>query len=172
MPSKITTLHFTLPARQRAFVRRRVAEGGYSSVDDYIRELIKQDQRVTRRNGPAIGTASRLRIDTQAELDRMLLDGLDSGTPIPVDDPLWKKVRGSAARIAASWRERHAGSKKVKPRYRVDSRRALDAKVLEAIASSDYQEPTPKWWAKVLAEASARARNNARTKRRRRPATR
>ena len=48
--------------------RDRVSEGGYSSVSESVRELIRADQR--RKAEERIGA--------------VLLEGLDSGPPVPV----------------------------------------------------------------------------------------
>mgnify|MGYP002625430789 CR=1 FL=1 len=57
-----TDMHITLPEPLRAYVEQRVSEGGYGSVSDYVRELIRLDVK---------RTADR-------RLEGMLLEGVDS----------------------------------------------------------------------------------------------
>lgn len=39
-----TTMNISLPDTLRSFVEERVAEGGYSSSSEFIRELIRREQ--------------------------------------------------------------------------------------------------------------------------------
>ena len=68
------TMNVALPESMKSFVQDRVTEGGYSSVSEYIRELIRADQK----------RKAEERIDT------LLLEGLDSGQPIPVTAEYWE----------------------------------------------------------------------------------
>jgi antitoxin ParD1/3/4 len=52
----------------RAFAERRAAEQGYGNLSDYFRDLILKDQK---RQG-------------EARLEKLLLEGLNSGEPIEV----------------------------------------------------------------------------------------
>ena len=42
-------MNVSLPKDQKAFVDRRVEAGGFGSVSDYVRELIRRDQRERTR---------------------------------------------------------------------------------------------------------------------------
>ncbi len=78
------TMNIALPESMKAFVQQRVAEGGYSSVSEYIRELIRTDQK--RRH--------------EERIDALLLEGLQSGEPIEATETYWdEKKRKLAARI-------------------------------------------------------------------------
>jgi antitoxin ParD1/3/4 len=68
------TMNIALPESMKLFVQERVSEGGYSSVSEYVRELIRADQK--RR--------------VEERIDAMLLEGLDSGQPIPVTPEYWE----------------------------------------------------------------------------------
>ncbi len=61
------TMNIALPESMKHFVQERVIEGGYSSVSEYVRELIRADQKrkVSER------------------IDTLLLEGLDSGRRSP-----------------------------------------------------------------------------------------
>ena len=71
------TMNVALPESMKQFVQERVNEGGYSSVSEYIRELIRGDQR--RK--------------VEERIDVLLLEGLDSGQPIPVTLEYWEEKK-------------------------------------------------------------------------------
>ena len=54
------TMNIALPESMKEFVQERVREGGYSSVSEYVRELIRADQK--RK--------------AEERLDALLLEGL------------------------------------------------------------------------------------------------
>ncbi|MDZ8189025.1 MAG: type II toxin-antitoxin system ParD family antitoxin [Nostoc sp. ChiSLP02] len=66
------SINISLPDTMRAYVEQQIAEGGYSSVSEYFRELVLQDQK--HRAKERLGT--------------MLLEGLNSGdaTEMTVQD--------------------------------------------------------------------------------------
>lgn len=47
------TMNVALPESMKSFVQERVSEGGYSSVSEYVRDLIRADQK--RRMEERIG---------------------------------------------------------------------------------------------------------------------
>ena len=61
MPAK--SLHVTLPEKLRRFVELQTEKAGYSSMSDYVQQLIRRDMK--RRE--------------QEKLKNMLLEGLASG---------------------------------------------------------------------------------------------
>jgi antitoxin ParD1/3/4 len=71
------TMNVALPESMKSFVQERVSEGGYSSVSEYVRDLIRADQR--RR--------------MEERIDRLLLDGLNSGEPIEVTAEYWENKK-------------------------------------------------------------------------------
>ena len=68
------TMNIALPESMKHFVQERVSAGGYSSVSEYVRELIRADQK------------------RQAEerIDALLLEGLDSGEPVEIGPGYWE----------------------------------------------------------------------------------
>ena len=72
----MTSMNVSLPESLRKFAEERAAKG-YSSVSEYFRELIREDQK-------------RL---AKERLERLLLEGLDSGEPVPVTPEYWEKLR-------------------------------------------------------------------------------
>jgi antitoxin ParD1/3/4 len=79
------TMNIALPESMKHFVQERVAEGGYSSVSEYVRELIRADQK--RK--------------VEERIDALLLEGVESGQPIPVTEEYWdEKKRKLTERLA------------------------------------------------------------------------
>ena len=78
------TMNIALPGSMKQFVQERVLSGGYSSVSEYIRELIRADQKHK----------------VEERIDALLLEGLDSGHPISVTREYWdEKKRKLAERL-------------------------------------------------------------------------
>ena len=75
--TSMDTMNIALPESMKHFVQERVTEGGYSSVSEYVRELIRADQKRT----------------VEERIDVMLLEGLDSGQPIPVTPEYWEEKK-------------------------------------------------------------------------------
>lgn len=73
----MTTLNISLPESMRAFIDEQIAKGDYSTASEYIRDLIRQDQKQA----------------AQMKLETMLLEGLDSGESIEVTDEWWENKR-------------------------------------------------------------------------------
>jgi antitoxin ParD1/3/4 len=71
------TMNIALPESMKTFVQDRVSEGGYSSVSEYVRELIRADQK--RK--------------VEERIDTLLLEGLGSGQPIPVTAEYWEEKK-------------------------------------------------------------------------------
>jgi antitoxin ParD1/3/4 len=83
------TMNIALPESMKHFVQERVAEGGYSSVSEYVRELIRADQK--RK--------------VEERIDTLLLEGVESGQPIPVTEEYWdEKKRRLTERLAKTIR--------------------------------------------------------------------
>lgn len=76
----MSTMNVSLPAALKKYVRDRVKAENFSNASDYIRSLIREDQR---RRG----------ID---RLEQLLLDGLDSGGEKPLDAAEWQSIRAEA----------------------------------------------------------------------------
>lgn len=69
----MTSMNISLPESLRDYVEQQVASGGYGTASEYLRELIRQDQKQK----------------AQERLEEMLLKGLESParewTPEDVD---------------------------------------------------------------------------------------
>lgn len=75
----MTSINISLPDSMKAYIEEQVDKGGYSTVSEYFRELIRQDQK--RK------AAERL--------ETMLLEGLDSGSSTPMTQKDWEEIRQS-----------------------------------------------------------------------------
>jgi antitoxin ParD1/3/4 len=73
----MTTMNISLPDALKAFVDGQIAKGGYSSASEYIRELIRHAEKQA----------------AQERLEAALLEGLESGEPIPVAPEFWEERR-------------------------------------------------------------------------------
>jgi antitoxin ParD1/3/4 len=76
------TMNIALPEQLKEFVQREVERGRYSSVSEYVRELIRADQQRKVREA----------------LEVEILKGLASGdsTPMTADD--WQAIRQEVRR--------------------------------------------------------------------------
>lgn len=72
-------MNVSLPAQLKAFVEQKTAEEGYSTPSEYVRELIRRDQRARK----------------QAELEAQLLEGLASPS-IRTTQKFWGELRATA----------------------------------------------------------------------------
>jgi len=71
------SMNISLPDSMRAYVEEQVAEGNYSTVSEYFRELVRQDQK--RK--------------AQERLETLLIEGLESGNVTAMTDEDWQDVR-------------------------------------------------------------------------------
>ena len=71
------TMNVSLPNTMRDYIEEQVKTGGYGSVSEYIRDLIRQDQKRKAKE----------------HLETLLLEGLDSGTATLMSDRDWTEIR-------------------------------------------------------------------------------
>jgi antitoxin ParD1/3/4 len=71
------TMNISLPDPMKQFVEEQVSAGNYSSVSEYVRELIRADQKRKAKD----------------ELEETLLDALRSGEPTEVTPEMWDELR-------------------------------------------------------------------------------
>ncbi len=65
-----TSMNISLPDTMKSFVDEQVRSGGYGTASEYIRELVRRDQKER----------------ASARLETLLLEGLESGEPIPLNE--------------------------------------------------------------------------------------
>ncbi len=73
----MTSLNISLPVSLKQFVESQVLESGFSTPSEYIRNLVRDDQK--RR--------------AEEKLEALLLEGLHSGDPIEITPEYWEKKR-------------------------------------------------------------------------------
>lgn len=81
------TMNIALPEAMKEFVLQQVSEGGYSTASEYVRELIRADQK--RK--------------AQERVEQLLIEGLESGPATPWTKADFDKLR---AKLAESARKR------------------------------------------------------------------
>lgn len=75
----MTSMNVSLPEELKEYVEMQTKQG-YSTPSEYVRELIREDQKRRARE----------------KLDSLLLDGLNSGDPLPVDAEFWSSLKHEA----------------------------------------------------------------------------
>ncbi|MEH2228310.1 MAG: type II toxin-antitoxin system ParD family antitoxin [Nostoc sp.] len=71
------SINISLPDTMRTYIEKQVAQGGYSSVSEYFRELVRQDQKQRAKE----------------RLETMLLEGLNSGNATEMTVQDWEDIR-------------------------------------------------------------------------------
>jgi antitoxin ParD1/3/4 len=74
------TMNISLPDQLKEFVDEQVGSGRYSSVSEYVRELIRDDEK--RK--------------AQEKLEALLLEGIQSGEPTEMTREDWSDIRREA----------------------------------------------------------------------------
>ncbi len=77
------TLSIALPDALRAYVSERVASGEFGNTSEYMRDLIRRDQREQRL----------------ARLRALLEEGLASGSAEPVTPEFWGELTAAATGV-------------------------------------------------------------------------
>jgi len=85
------TMNISLPEPLKEFVDTQIASGRYSSVSEYVRALIRDDEKHR----------------AEERLEELLMEGLTTGgEDIPLNKKFWKEIRREAAQIMKSHRTR------------------------------------------------------------------
>ena len=71
------TMNIALPESLKQFVLTCVEEGGYATASEYVRALIRADQK--RK--------------AQEKLEALLLEGLQSGQPVEITTEWWERKK-------------------------------------------------------------------------------
>lgn len=105
----MTSLNISLPEPLREWVDGRVAEGGYSTASEFVRELIRDAQKKVADERLALALLEgdehpppgveitperwqRLRERASKHVEKLLLEGLDSGPPTEVTPEFWQRL--------------------------------------------------------------------------------
>ena len=78
----MATMNISLPDELKGFIDSQVAEHGYGSTSEYLRELIRKQRDIEH-------------------LRRMLLDGANSGPGKLIDDAFFAELREQAGQRTA-----------------------------------------------------------------------
>ena len=73
----LASLNISLPQTLKDYVEAQVKAGGYSTPSEYLRELLRQDQKQR----------------AEERLEALLLEGLKSGEPIEITPEYWENKR-------------------------------------------------------------------------------
>jgi antitoxin ParD1/3/4 len=73
----MSTVNISLPESMKAYIEEQVAMGGYGTVSEFLRDLIRQDQKRKAKES----------------LETLLLEGLESGTSTPMSTQDWEDIR-------------------------------------------------------------------------------
>ena len=74
----MTTMNISLPDEMKTFVEEQVQQCGYSTASEYLRDLIRDAQRQAAKE----------------RLEKLLLEGLDSGPATPLTRKDWEDLHG------------------------------------------------------------------------------
>lgn len=88
------TMNISLPDQLKDFVDTQVRSGSYSSVSEYVRELIRADEK---RRAPE-------------RLEALLLEGMQSGDPTEMTRQHWDEIRAEAMRQFEARRSQKSAS--------------------------------------------------------------
>jgi antitoxin ParD1/3/4 len=77
------TMNISLPDQLKEFVDNQVGSGRYSSVSEYVRDLIRKDEK--RK--------------VQEKLEVLLMEGIQSGGPTEMTRQDWVDIRREALKL-------------------------------------------------------------------------
>jgi antitoxin ParD1/3/4 len=73
----MTTLNISLPESMRTYIEETVTNGGYSTASEYIRQLVREDQKRAAKE----------------RLEVLLMEGIESGSPSEMTTADWDELR-------------------------------------------------------------------------------
>jgi len=71
------TLNVSMPGAMKKYVQERVASGGYGNTSEYVRDLIRAEQKQRAK----------------AELEALIMEGLNSGPSTEMTAEDWERLR-------------------------------------------------------------------------------
>jgi antitoxin ParD1/3/4 len=71
------TMNISLPENLKEFVESQVESGDYSSVSEFVRELVRREQKNRERE----------------KLEMRILEGLSSGDAVEITPEIWDRLR-------------------------------------------------------------------------------
>lgn len=85
----MTTVTISLPQSLKAFVAKQIKRQGYGNVSEYFRTLLRKAQEQ----------------QTDARLEALLIEGLDSGPDAELTREFWKDLKSQAAHLLKKHRK-------------------------------------------------------------------
>ena len=85
------TMNISLPENLKEFVESQVQSGDYSSVSEFMRELVRREQK------------DRLR----EQLEQRLLEGLNSGEGVESTPEMWRDLHQGVRELARNMRRQN-----------------------------------------------------------------
>jgi len=95
----MSTLNISLPESMRAFIDEQVSTGGYSTASEYIRELVRAEQKRTtnewldrflmgrfEKTEYTEAQWDKMRRAAQERIEELLVEGIESGPAIPLSE--------------------------------------------------------------------------------------
>ena len=73
-------MNISLPEQLKEFIDEQVGSGRYSSVSEYVRELVREDEK--RK--------------AQEKLEAILIEGIQGGEPTELTSQDWQEIRKEA----------------------------------------------------------------------------
>jgi antitoxin ParD1/3/4 len=73
----MSTVNISLPESMKSYIDEQVSSGGYGTVSEFFRDLIRQDQKRKAKES----------------LETFLLEGIQSGTSTPMSAQDWESIR-------------------------------------------------------------------------------
>ena len=89
----MTSLNISLPGPLKEWIEAQIKGGRYGNASEYVRDLIRRDQER----------------QAQKRLERLLLEGVESGTASPLTKQDWTELR---TEVAERLQKRWGGGKK------------------------------------------------------------
>jgi len=86
----MTSMNVSLPEELKEYVEAQTRKG-YSTPSEYVRELIRADQKRQQKE----------------QLDAMLMEGLKSGDAISADSKFWDELKQEAVTRLAARKKTH-----------------------------------------------------------------
>jgi antitoxin ParD1/3/4 len=85
---RMAQMNISIPEKLKAYVEERVADGEYASTSDYLRDLVRQDQRRQR-------ALEELRAEIQAGID----SGVSERSGFDIFDEMRTRIQDRAAEV-------------------------------------------------------------------------
>jgi antitoxin ParD1/3/4 len=86
----MTQITISLPDSAQAYIATQISSGQYATADEVLAALIEQAQQ---RADEAFSGPEQLQIQSQEQLDSLLIEGLASGKSVEVTAEWWNAKR-------------------------------------------------------------------------------